>query len=743
MIKPQAICLLPVLGLWTLLKGEWRQWWRAALAFIAVLVIGVAPFQIGHPLSWLPQLYLTTMGYYHETSVNAFNFMALLGGLRQNDSTTLAGISYFAIGLGMLVPLYAYITFILWRNPSPRNLIYTSFLAVFGFFLLAPRIHERYIYAALIFVVPLAVEEPAMLVTYALLTMTTLINLIDVMYILSNSIFLELRDPLAMTVALINVLLFAGVIIFGYQHTFAAADGGAAPPPALERWLRAKFATIGGGPAMEPPAPVVLEWLRIDTIMVAAFTMVAAALHFWHLGHPPEIVFDEVHFVGQARHYLHGETFLDPHPPLAKLLIALGILVGGDHPWAWRIGVATVGTLMIPVTYMLGRRMFQTRLAAGLAAIFLMTDGLFLVDSRIAVIDIIYLTLAAIAYLLLFRFIQLSDRGARRITLLFLGISLGLCLGSKLYVPAETFLLVMGFLIYAMARSEGLGFAPVRIATDPQILGAVMLTGALASIFYLACFIPHYTLGWWGGIADLFHYYKDVMWYEKSVSTATHPYASPWWTWPLMLRPVAYWQNFPATGDVSTIWGAGNPILWWAVIPAITITAVRALERPTMIRMFLVIGYFGYFVIWIPITRILFLYHYMPSIYLGYLALAWVLADFWIGQAEVWETTAVLLTLIPAAIVGIGHMAVALKPEFIPEGLRELAGLPFVILLAAGYLWTLGDMRRNGRFVTGVFLAVALVAFFYFLPVWLGVPISRSGYYARMWLEGPGLRNWI
>ena len=52
---------------------------------------------------------------------------------------------------------------------------------------------------------------------------------------------------------------------------------------------------------------------------------VAAILRFWNLNHPNELVFDEVHFVGQARHYLHGETFLDPHPPLAKILIALGI----------------------------------------------------------------------------------------------------------------------------------------------------------------------------------------------------------------------------------------------------------------------------------------------------------------------------------------------------------------------------------------------------------------------------------
>ncbi len=73
-------------------------------------------------------------------------------------------------------------------------------------------------------------------------------------------------------------------------------------------------------------------------------------------------------------------------------------------------------------------------------------------------------------------------------------------------------------------------------------------SASVATITYLAVFIPHYWLGWWGGISDLFKYYKDVIWYEQSVSSATHPYSSKWWSWPLMLRPIAYWQNFPKTG---------------------------------------------------------------------------------------------------------------------------------------------------------------------------------------------------
>jgi dolichyl-phosphate-mannose--protein O-mannosyl transferase len=311
-------------------------------------------------------------------------------------------------------------------------------------------------------------------------------------------------------------------------------------------------------------------------------------------------------------------------------------------------------------------------------------------------------------------------------------------------VPAITFMVVTGFIAYTLARPDRPPAKPIgKSVRDRRLAGAALMLGGIAAVFYLACFLPHYYLGWWGGIADLFHYYKDVIWYEKSVSTATHPYASPWWSWPLMLRPVAYWQNFPDKGDVATIWGAGNPVLWWGVIPAMAITAVRAIERPDLTRTFLVIGYLANYVIWIPIGRILFLYHYMPSVYLGYLALAAVLADFWEGNCEFWESFAVLLTLMPVLAVGVAHMAVALKPAFIPESVRPAVGLPFVLLLTIAWIPFRRRPKLNGRYVCIAFLACAFAIFIYYLPLWIALPVTRAGYYARMWFEGPGLRNWI
>lgn len=262
---------------------------------------------------------------------------------------------------------------------------------------------------------------------------------------------------------------------------------------------------------------------------------------------------------------------------------------------------------------------------------------------------------------------------------------------------------------------------------EPRIAAAVVTVGAVTAILYLATFLPHYILGWWGGISDLLSYFHQVVWYENSVSTATHPYASPWWSWVLMLRPVAYWQNFPKTGKVATVWGGNNPLLIWGALTAITITIVRAIERPSRTRYFLVIGYLGYLLMWVWIGRTLFLYHYMPSAYLGFIALGGIIAECWTGEAELWEHLAILLTLMPALLLGLG----------------PIPGMIAAAALGAAYVVLLQWPEYAGKFVCAVFVTGVAVLFVYFFPVWTAIPIERSGYYARMWLQGSGLRNWI
>jgi len=716
LIKPQGLMLVPVLAWWTMLETDVWRWIRCGVVALAVFVIGIAPFQIGHPWNWILDLYTSTAAYYHETSVNAFNLMALVGGLRQPDDDLIGGVSYFALGMSMLVPLYGFIAWILWRKRTYKTLTYASFIAVFGFFMVAPRMHERYLYPALAFSIPLALESIEMMALFGILTLTCLFNLAYILHTLQTIVFLDSRDHLAMAASAINVVLFGLAVYYGVGRLEGASES------------RFNFGELAKTLFPERPPeersekrPAPLAWNRTDSIVIGVLLVAAAATRFWHLARPNEIVFDEIHFVAnQARHYLHGEYFLDPHPPLAKLIITAGIWMFGDTSWSWRVGNAILGTALIGVTYLLGRRMTHSRLAATFAGAIVLLDGMFLVDSRVGVIDIVYVTFAAISYLLFFRFLETPDNAARRKILPLMGLSLGLCLGSKFYIPAVTFLLVVGFMVWILLRE------PATARRDQRAIGSVLLVGGVAAIAYIAVFLPHYYLGWWSGIEDLFHYYKEIIWYEKSVASATHPYSSPWWSWPLMLRPVAYWQDFPKTGKVSTIWGGGNPLLWWGGLTAMTITAVRAFERPSLERSFLVIGYLGYLLIWVWIGRTLFLYHYMASIYIAYLALGWILQQCWSGDAEPWEHLALLLTMAPVFILGIGPLWGA-------------------VIFAAIVAMYFGSLRTPyaGRFVCAVFAATAVVLFIYYFPVWTAMPIERDGYYARMWLQGPGIRDWI
>ncbi len=479
---------------------------------------------------------------------------------------------------------------------------------------------------------------------------------------------------------------------------------------------------IGG--ASEPAFST--QWCRTDTALVVALLAIAATTRFWRLGHPVAAVFDEIYNVGRGGAYLRGEQFVAPHPPLEPELIALSMrLLGTSNPWAWRLPNAIAGTGLVGITYALARRMFESRSAGMLAASFVLLDGVFLVDSRVAVPEIIYITFAALSYLLLFRLTQTPNPYDGRRTLLMLGITLGLCLGGKLLLPGIAFLLVMGFLIYALATRWPALDGPRQRAR--LIAGATLLVGATAALGCAGVFIPNFLLLRWHGVEGLAAYYRDTVRFERGVASMSDSCASPWWSWPLMARPFVFWQQTAGTGQLSTIWFGGNPVLWWCGLAAICITGARLVSRPNPAGAFVVIGYLGYLLIVVPISRTMYLYHYMPALLLGFLALANVASDCWRGRARRWEQALLLAAIIPAAGFAIG-------------GAFGAGAMAALAIGGGAILWR--PTRSSGRLVCISLLAAALAAFVYFLPIWIGLPISRTGFEARMWLHGPGLYDW-
>ena len=131
-------------------------------------------------------------------------------------------------------------------------------------------------------------------------------------------------------------------------------------------------------------------WSPTVSVITVALLIAAASTRFFRLATPSLVVFDEVFPLGAAHNLLQHQPFRDTHPPFPGEVIALSITLFGDNSWSWRVANASLGTALVAITYLLARRMFNSRLGGSMAAGFVLCDGLFLVDSRLALWEVFY-----------------------------------------------------------------------------------------------------------------------------------------------------------------------------------------------------------------------------------------------------------------------------------------------------------------------------------------------------------------
>lgn len=211
--KPHAILLMPMLALWALRYARPVRWFTAAVSFAAMVTILVAPFQAGRSWDWLPRFYFSSLAMFRETSVNAFNFMALIGGLRQSETAGFMGLTYFQIGMALSACVLLFSLYLVWAG-GRRAPMLPAFIALFGNFMFAPRMHERYFYPALIFFVPAAVEQPFMMAIYVGLSLGALFNIDYVLNVLRTSGNLAVHDPAAMAASAFNLVMFTATVTY-------------------------------------------------------------------------------------------------------------------------------------------------------------------------------------------------------------------------------------------------------------------------------------------------------------------------------------------------------------------------------------------------------------------------------------------------------------------------------------------------------------------------------------------------
>lgn len=330
-------------------------------------------------------------------------------------------------------------------------------------------------------------------------------------------------------------------------------------------------------------------------LLLIAILIFSSLTRLIRLDYPNKYVFDEVYHAYTAKEYLKGNreawspwgksppgvAFEWLHPPIEKELMTASMFVlRTTDAWAYRLPGALLGILSVFLVYKLGFLLFKKETAALLSSFIFSVDGLVFVQSRTGMNDVylVAFILVSVAFFVQKRFL---------LSALFMGISMA----TKW---PGIFLVLMYFplLVYQRRFKDLIWFF------------------LIPPIIYLLSYTHYFIMGY--GWSDLIELHKQIWWYQTNLK-ATHAYSSPWWSWPLNLYPVWYFVDYQKNA-MANIFASGNPLVFWLGSGAIILTAWETIKKRSLN---MIITLFGFAVFWLPWAispRIMFLYHFSPSV---------------------------------------------------------------------------------------------------------------------------------
>ena len=400
---------------------------------------------------------------------------------------------------------------------------------------------------------------------------------------------------------------------------------------------------------------------------IAIITIFSLIIRIWHLNLPKGYIFDEIYYAKNANSLIeHGVELNEQggadfivHPPLGKWLIGIGIKLFGNNEFGWRIIPALVGTACVVLIYLIAHRLFNSIFLSSTAALLMALDGLALVMSRVALLDIFLMFFILLCcYFILTNNLWLS------------GVAIGLAGASKW----------SGFFLIPFIIALTINWKNLQLSS---------LLRRLVQFIFIPIGVYFITwIGWilnsngWGRqsggnlFTSLWKYHIEILNFHRDLSEK-HAYNANPWSWLVLGRPTSFYYESPsdcgAASCAQEILAIGTPVLWWASVFAIAVTAGLFIVSKDRIAAFILAGIAGTYLPWFFIQGRTMFYFYAISI------------------------------------------------------------LPFLILaLIYTFNWAL--KYKDYRKYIGVFIIVVAINFIYFLPIFLGIQMPYSDWLDRMWL---------
>lgn len=407
--------------------------------------------------------------------------------------------------------------------------------------------------------------------------------------------------------------------------------------------------------------------------------VVALILRLWRLDSPSEAYFDEVYHVPAAQLMSHGDwsafewwhppvdgsNYFDwLHPPLAKYTQAISIWLGrtvfhsSSALW-WRLpsalfGVGTVWLVML-IVQNVGSRMLHSHkqatnlqaksvwLAMFFAGMIVATDGLLLVQSRIAMNDALLGFLLVLAGWLVLQAQTVQRASVRRVWLV--AVVVGLAMATKWTGIFMWFVLIGWLCVVLTGYLVAHELKNVRLVII-KLLFMSVLPWVVYGLLYAPAALSHH------GYDYVIALHRQVWLYHLN-RDSNHAYASKPQQWVLNLRPVWYWQDSKlvqvnekqtASEWRANIYAVSHPLLpvlgilaiGWAVF---TLLVTRNSRDSLFWQLFfLCCMYSAVWLPWLLSPRILFYYHYLPAIpYLAMIIGIWLVSILSRGSDRIWR----------------------------------------------------------------------------------------------------------
>lgn len=486
------------------------------------------------------------------------------------------------------------------------------------------------------------------------------------------------------------------------------------------------------------------DWGRaIRWLAPLVITAIAALLRLINVAHPHQLAFDETYYVKDAWSLwtlgyegTWGENANDAfitlqqlplseqgafivHPPLGKWLIALGMAIGGpDNSAGWRLATALLGTASVLLVYLIARRLSGSVVVASVAGTLLAIDGLSIVMSRIALLDgiLTFFVLLGVLFVIIDRqrTIPVLERRDPDKPDPFWGpvlwrrpwlIAAGTALGAASAVKWSGLYVLAGFGLYVVVtdalarRRAGVVLWPTAAAFRQGPVSFVLLVFPALAVYLISWTGWLVTAGGYDRQSDpnpliaLWKYHESMLGFHVGL-TRGHPYASPAWEWPLLLRPTAVWVDSDPTGCgtdhcIGVISAIPNPLIWYAGVAA--------------------------------------------AIYLLYR-----LVRGWITRRPVGPELS-----IPLVGLAVTYVPWLMFPDRTIFQFYTVVMMPFLVIALAMTLRIIAGTRedplhrrQSGERTVMIFLVFVVLVSAFFLPLWTGMSVPYEFWLLHNWLPG-------